>query len=124
MAQARIGVDIIEISRIKDAISRWRDRFLGRIYTPSELEICRDKAESLAARFAGKEAVMKALDGENIGLSWLDIEILSEEGGQPVVKLRGQARERCRELGIDRLEISLSHSRDTAIALVIGLIDF
>ena len=124
MTQARTGVDIIEINRIKDAISRWGDHFLGRIYTRSELEICRGKAESLAARFAGKEAVMKTLGGENIVLSWLDIEILSEESGQPVINLRGQARERCRELGIDRLEISLAHSRDTAVALVIGLIDF
>jgi holo-[acyl-carrier protein] synthase len=123
MTQARIGVDIIEINRIQDAISRWGDHFLGRIYTRSELEIYRNKPESLAARFAGKEAVMKALGGENITLSWLDIEILSEESGQPLIKLGGQARERSRELGIDRLEISLSHSRHTAIALVMGLID-
>ena len=97
-----IGVDIIEISRIRQAAARWGTRFLHRLFTGAELELYRDKPYSLAARFAGKEAVIKAL------------------GGEPRVHLHGRAQERARALGLNRLAISLSHSRDYAVAMVIG----
>jgi holo-[acyl-carrier protein] synthase len=121
MIQARIGVDIIEIRRVQSAISRWGDRFLRRVYTSAELEIYRNNPESLAARFAGKEAVMKALAGDTTFFKWLDIEILALNNGRPTVTLTGEALDRGQELGINQLEISLSHSRDNAIAMVIGL---
>lgn len=121
MEQLRIGVDIIEISRIRRAIQRWNEHFLSRIYTVSELELYRNKIESLAARFAGKEAAMKALNALENNISWREIEILSDLQGKPVIHLYGQALEQMNVLGLSSLDISLSHSRENAIALVIGL---
>jgi len=114
-----IGVDIIEIGRINRAISRWQDSFLKRIYTPIELEGHRS-VSSLAARFAAKEAVMKALGTGIRGVGWRDIEILTNGDGAPAVKLYGRALQRSTEIGIERFDISLSHSRKYAIAFVIG----
>jgi holo-[acyl-carrier protein] synthase len=120
MKQARIGVDIIEILRIKKASASWGERFLKRIYTNRELDLCQGKMESLAARFAGKEAVMKALRGPLTASTWKEIEILSGTEGEPVVILHGQALEAANRLGLSGFSISLSHSRDNAVALVIG----
>jgi holo-[acyl-carrier protein] synthase len=115
------GIDIVEISRIREAVARWGERFLQRVYTGPELEAYRDKLESLAVRFAGKEAAMKAL-GSGVGtVSWREIEILSGPQGKPEVRLYGRALEISRTQGLSGLEISLSHSRDNAIALVIGV---
>jgi holo-[acyl-carrier protein] synthase len=120
MNQANIGIDIIEIERVQNAVNRWGARFLRRIYTEKELELCRGKAESLAVRFAGKEAVMKALTISLTSATWKEIEILSGLEGEPVVHLHGQALLTLRQLGLTGLAISLSHSRENAIALVIG----
>lgn len=111
------GLDLVEISRIKKAVDSWGERFLQRVYTPAELELFRDRPSQLASRFAGKEAVMKALGG---GISWKEIEILSNERGEPKVLLYSRAEARRRELGIKELVISLSHSREHAAASVIG----
>jgi holo-[acyl-carrier protein] synthase len=121
MKYSHIGVDIIEIYRIRDAVSRWGDRFLRRVYTVSELELYHDKVESLAVRFAGKEAAMKALNTSGVTLSWLEVEILSEINGKPLVNLYGQARDQAQRLGLSGLEVSLSHSRENAIAFIIGI---
>ena len=121
MEKLYVGVDIIEISRIRQAIQRWNEHFLDRIYTAAELELYRNKIESLAARFAGKEAGMKALNALENNISWREIEILSDLQGKPVVHLYGRAQEQMDALGLSGLEISLSHSRENAIALVIGL---
>jgi len=115
-----IGVDIIEISRIENAVSRWGETFLRRLYTESELKLYHDKPSSLAARFAGKEAVIKALGPQIKGISLKEIEILSDPDGQPSVKLYGEAQKRANSLGLDKLVISLSHSREHAIAFVVG----
>lgn len=120
MKQVQIGIDIIEISRIRQAIMRWGERFLQRVYTDAELELYRGKGESLAARFAGKEAAIKALDLAGKVISWKDIEILSEISGKPVINLYGQANKQAREMGLCGLGISLSHSREYAVALVVG----
>jgi holo-[acyl-carrier protein] synthase len=114
-----VGVDIIEIDRVRRAISRWQDSFLNRIYTPAELEYTRN-VSSLAARFAAKEAVMKALGTGTRGVGWKDIEILSNADGAPLVRLYGRALKKSTELGLDGFQISLSHSRKYAIAFVIG----
>ena len=114
------GVDIIEITRIEKAMNRWGKRFLHRIYTRPELNLCREKPQALAVRFAGKEAVMKALGTGVRGISWRDIEILSLPSGKPRVQLNDRAKHKAQELGLNRLEISLSHSREYAIATVVG----
>ncbi len=121
MKQTYIGVDIIEINRVRDAIDRWGDHFLQRIYTGSEIELCGGRAYSLAARFAGKEAAVKALHTAGQSIGWREVEILSEISGKPVIHLHGQAQKRARELGLAGLEISLSHSRENAVAFVIGI---
>jgi len=115
-----IGVDIIEIARIEKAVARWGDRLLNRVYTESELKLYRNEPSSLAARFAGKEAVIKALSSQTTYLSWKEIEILSESNGKPSLRLYGKAQSQARILGLDRLDISLSHSKEHAIAFVIG----
>ena len=114
------GVDIIEITRIKRIIDRWGMRFLGRIYTEPELRLCRGKPSSLASRFAGKEAVMKTLGTGIKGISWREIEILAEPSGQPIVNLHGKARIRAANLGLESLAISLSDSKEHAVAFVVG----
>ncbi|GAI82167.1 unnamed protein product [marine sediment metagenome] len=115
-----IGIDIIEIARIERAITRWGQSFLHRIYTDLELGLCHKKPASLAARFAGKEAVVKALGTQNKGISWKEIEILSESSGKPLVHLQGKAQNQANSLGLNNLAISLSHSRQYAIAFVVG----
>ncbi len=116
---AAIGVDIIEIGRIDRAISEWRDTFLNRIYTRAELESYHN-VSSLAVRFAAKEAVAKALGTGVKGVNWRDIEILTNEDGAPLIRLCGRALERSREIGIARFSISMSHSREYAVAFVVG----
>ena len=115
-----IGIDIIEIARIEKAIYRWGENFLHRVYTAPELKLYHNKPLSLAARFAGKEAVIKALGPQTQGISWREIEILSDSGGKPSVRLYGKAQEQADSLGLDKLAISLSHSKEYAIALVAG----
>jgi len=115
-----IGIDIIEIARIEKAIARWRESFLHRVYTEPELKLCRNKPSSLAARFAGKEAVVKALGTQSKGISWKEIEILSDPGGKPLVHLYGKAQNQAGSLGLNNLAISLSHSKEYAIACVAG----
>ena len=115
-----IGVDIIEIARIEKAIAHWGERFLHRIYTDSELRLYRKKPSSLAARFASKEAVMKLLGTGRKGVGWRDIETLSHPSGKPLVNLYGRAQIKAERLGLEEIAISLSHSKEYAIALVTG----
>lgn len=119
----RHGVDIVEIPRIRAAVDSWGARFLQRIYTRAEIEHCQGRLPSLAARFAAKEAVMKALGTGNIGVSWHDIQVLADENDVPVVHLSGGAESRARELKMSSIAISLSHCREYAMASVIGEID-
>jgi len=114
------GVDIIEIARIEKAIIRWGERFFRRLYSDAELRLCRKRPSAFANRFAGKEAVMKALGTGARGISWREIEILAEPSGKPVVRLSGKAQERAITLGLDTLDISLSDSKEYAVAFVVG----
>ena len=115
-----IGVDMIEIARIEEAVSNWGERFLNRIYTDAEFKLCRRKASALAARFASKEAVMKLLGTGIKGVSWKEIETLSHPSGKPLVNLYGKAQTEAEKLGLKEIAISLSHSREYAIAMVTG----
>ncbi|GAC1325278.1 MAG: holo-ACP synthase [Chloroflexota bacterium] len=114
------GVDIIEIERIERAIMRWNERFLQRIYTPAEVEYCRGRAQSFAGRFAGKEAVSKALGVGIRVLSWRDIEILPDGRGKPTVFLHGKAEKIAGYRQLSGFDISITHSRDNALAFVVG----
>ena len=110
------GIDILEINRIKEAVERWGDRFLRRVYTEAELSLCRNKAHVLAVRFAGKEAVMKLLGTGVRGVRWRDIEILAYPSGRPLLNLYGGARKEAEKLGLTDIAISLAHSDDYAVA--------
>jgi holo-[acyl-carrier protein] synthase len=116
----RIGIDIVEIERIEHAMQRHGPRFLRRIYTEPELVLCKNKPDRLAVRFAGKEAVMKALGTGVKGVSWREIEILARPSGEPIVRLYGKAGARAVALGLSEFTVSLSHSRAYAVASVIA----
>jgi len=115
-----IGVDLIETERIARALERWGDRFLQYVYTPAELDHCRSHIPELAARFAAKEAVSKALGTGLRGVQWREMEVLSDARGKPLVRLHGGARKRAEKLGLDEFAISLSHSRRYAVAFVVA----
>jgi holo-[acyl-carrier protein] synthase len=115
-----IGVDIVAITRIERAMACWGERFLNRVYTDAELELCCDRASSLAARFAGKEAVIKALGGLSKGFRWREIEILSDPKGKPLVNLYGSMRDKAASLSLAGFAISLSDCEEYAVAFVVG----
>ncbi len=115
-----IGIDIIEIARIERAIIHWGETFLHRVYTELELKLYHKKPSSLAARFAGKEAVIKAIGTQAKGVGWREIEILADPTGKPLVHLYGKAQNQADSLGLDKLAITLSHSKEYAIAFVVG----
>jgi holo-[acyl-carrier protein] synthase len=115
-----VGIDVIEIDRVEDVIRRHGDRFLQRVYTPDEITHCRGRVSELAARFAAKEAVMKALGTGIRGVGWRDIEVLPNRRGKPLVFLYGRGAERAKHIELRGLEISLTHSKEYAIASVVG----
>jgi holo-[acyl-carrier protein] synthase len=117
------GIDIAEVPRIAQAIERYGNRFLQRIFTEGERRYCDSKAnriERYAARFAAKEAAMKALGtGWNRGVRWRDVEVCREPGGRPTIAFHGQAAEVAGKLGAVHIALSLSHTAGQAIAQVI-----
>lgn len=117
------GIDIAEVPRIAQAINRYGDRFLRRIFTEGEIQYCESKAnrvERYAARFAAKEAAMKALGtGWNHGVRWRDVEVCREPGGRPTIAFHGKAAEFASKLGTVHMALSLSHTASEAIAQVI-----
>jgi len=115
-----VGVDMVEIPRIARALERWGERFLHKVYTEEEVAYCRGRVPELAARFAAKEAISKALGTGMVGIRWTDMEVLGDRRGKPVVTLYGRALARARELGLEEWAVSLSHSRDSAIAVVVA----
>lgn len=118
-----VGIDLIEVQRIQAAIARYGERFLTHVFTATELQHCRQHTHQLAARFAAKEAVSKAL-GVGIqhpaGVHWREIEIGVDEHGRPIVQLSGTAARRAAQLNLRNLAISLSHTREHAIAMVVA----
>jgi holo-[acyl-carrier protein] synthase len=117
------GIDIAEVSRIAAALARFGGRFLRRVYTPGEIRYCESKAnraERFAARFAAKEAAMKALGtGWSHGVRWRDIEVGRQPGGRPTILFHGKAAEFATKLGAIHVALSLSHTTEQAIAQVI-----
>ncbi len=115
-----IGVDIIETERVAQSIDRFGDRFLKRVYTEQELVYCNGRVSSLAARWAAKEAVGKAL-GTGIGdVSWQEIEIVSDDNRIPSICLYGAAAHLAARMGISRFAVSISHTKEHAVAFVVG----
>jgi len=117
----RTGVDLIEIARIEEVVSRHGKHYLERIYTPAELELCGKRVESLAGRFAAKEAVAKAL-GSGIGeVEWKDVEILGDERNAPVLHLHGKAAQKAEDLGLTNWSVSISHDQNQVIAFAVAI---
>ena len=117
------GIDITEVARIAAAIARYGDRFLQRVYTPREIAYCQSKRnahERFAARFAAKEAAMKAIGtGLRRGVTWQDVEVGRESGGRPTIIFTGKAAEFAAKLGTRHVALSLTHTEETAMAQVI-----
>ena len=118
-----IGIDIVEIARIEEIFARRGERFRKRVFTRAEIDYCENRAsrlESYAARFAAKEAAMKALGtGWGEGVGWREIEVVRAATGAPIIQLHGRALERMTEMGARKAHLSLTHSRDIAMAQVI-----
>ena len=117
------GIDIAEVPRIRQSIERFGDRFLQRIFTAAEIRYCDSKAnrfERYAARFAAKEAAMKALGtGWNHGVRWRDCEVLRMPGGRPTIAFHGKAGEFAAKLGMKNAALSITHTAEQAFAQVI-----
>ena len=117
------GIDIAEVPRIREVIERHGERFLKRIFTEGEIQYCESKAnrvERYAARFAAKEAGMKAIGtGWNHGVRWRDIEVARQPGGRPTLLLHGKAAEFAAKLGATNIALSLTHTAEQAFAQVI-----
>lgn len=126
----KTGIDIIEVKRIKESIELYGEKFLERIYTKNEIEYCEKKNvkkyESYAARFAAKEATLKAISemiNNKFDISWTEIEIINSENGKPRVELSESLIEKFNIKSEINIEISLSHIEETAIASVVLYVD-
>lgn len=117
------GVDICEVARIGASLARFGDRFVERVFTREEIRYCRSKKNSVerfAARFAAKEAAMKALGtGASRGVTWTSIEVGHAPGGRPVLRLHGAAAEIAEQTGVRRMSLSVTHTESQAMAMVI-----
>jgi holo-[acyl-carrier protein] synthase len=119
-----LGTDLMETRRVEESIDRYGERFLERIFTPDEVAYClrkkKNAAESFAARFAAKEAGAKALGtGISRGVSWKEFEVRREASGRPTLHLSGRAAELAEAMGVKRIQLSLTHSRELALAVVV-----
>jgi holo-[acyl-carrier protein] synthase len=118
-----VGIDVVEVARLERMLARHGDRALLRLFTAVEVETCAervDRADCLAARFAAKEAALKALgSGKKPGLRWVDFEVSRASSGKPSLEFRSGARELADELGVDGVWVSLSHEAGYACAVVV-----
>lgn len=118
-----IGIDLIKIKRMEHVINRWGDRFIQRVFTKGEIDLCYKRAypsSAFSLRFAAKEAFSKALGlGMKKGIRWRDIEIFHFPGGRPGLKLHGRSLDICNEQNITNLHVSLSDEGEYGIAMVV-----
>ena len=122
LVSSEVGIDIIETVRIRNVLERHPRRFLDRVYTEWEQMYCRTNILHLSGRWAAKEAVSKVLGLGVRGVGWREIEIRRTRAGQPTVTLHGRAEERRRAIGLQTpLSVSISHIRDLAVAVAVGL---
>lgn len=116
-----IGIDLVKIERMRNAVERWGERFLRKIFTEHELSYCYERKEpypSLAVRFAAKEAIIKAI-GSDVFIPLTEIEIINDENGMPSVRANGSFKEMLKRRTISKCHISLSHEKEYGIALVV-----
>jgi holo-[acyl-carrier protein] synthase len=116
-----LGIDIIKVDRIRASIERFGERFSKRVLTPAEQRYVRLRPETFAGRWAAKEAVSKVLGLGVRGIGWRDIEVERLPTGQPAVRLHGRAADRARQLGMERVAVSISHESDYAVAVAFGI---
>lgn len=116
-----LGIDIIKVDRIRETIARFGARFTGRVLTPAEQRYVRGRPETMAGRWAAKEAVSKVLGLGVRGIGWRDIEVERLPTGQPSVRLHGRAAARAEQLGMGRIALSISHEQDYAVAIAFGV---
>ena len=120
MSSLAAGIDAIELARVQKTLDRHPDRFLSRVFTELEIAFCRGRVRELAVRFAGKEAMMKALGTGVRGVGWREIEILPNFAGAPQVTLHGRAARRAQAMDLDEVTVSISHERRMAVAVAVA----
>src|SRR6476660_3056472 len=116
-----LGIDIIKVDRIRQTLKRFGPRFSNRVLTPAEQRYVRDRPETMAGRWAAKEAVSKVLGLGVRGIGWRDIEVERLPTGQPSIRLHGRAATRAEQLGMGRIAVSISHESDYAVAIAYGI---
>jgi holo-[acyl-carrier protein] synthase len=121
LGTTELGIDIIKVDRIRQTLGRFGARFALRVLTPGERRYVRDRPETLAGRWAAKEAVSKVLGLGVRGIGWREIEVERLPTGQPAVRLHGRAAARAAQLGMDRIALSISHEADYAVAVAFGV---
>jgi len=118
----RCAVDLVHVPDVADAVEGFGDRYLGRVFTPTEVADCTSatglRTSSLAARFAAKEAAIKLLRVPDLAAPWQEVEVVTERGGWPTLRLHGQVRELADQRGLHDLDVSLSHDAGYAVAMV------
>jgi holo-[acyl-carrier protein] synthase len=118
-----IGMDLVQVRRIQEALQRWGERFQNKVFTPGEARYCQSKRNAnpyFAARFAAKEAFVKALGiGIRRGVHWRDVEVQRGPLGKPILKLGGKAADICRRERIEGLHLTLTHDGDYSGAMVV-----
>jgi phosphopantetheine--protein transferase-like protein len=118
---SELGIDIIKVARIRDALAKFGERFSARVLTPTERRYVRDRPETFAGRWAAKEAVSKVLGLGVRGIGWKEIEIERLPTGAPAVRLHDRAARRAEQLGMTRIALSISHETDYAVAIAYGI---
>src|SRR6186997_2988256 len=116
-----LGIDIIKVDRIRASLERFGDRFTSRVLTANEQRYVRGRPETMAGRWAAKEAVSKVLGLGVRGIGWRDIEVERLPTGQPAVRLHGRAAARAEQLGMGRIAVSITHESDYAVAMAFGI---
>jgi holo-[acyl-carrier protein] synthase len=116
-----VGIDIIEVERVRKVFEHHGERFLRRVFTEMEIRQCRNKAERLAGRFAAKEAISKALGTGLHGVGWREMEIVQLRSGRPTVTLHGRAKKRAELLGLSAFDVSMADLSAFSIAVAIAV---
>lgn len=116
-----VGIDIIEVDRVRKVYEKHGERFLTRVFTQNEVQQCRGKITRLAGRFAAKEAISKALGTGMHGVQWREMEIVQLRSGRPSIRLHGTAKLRARQLGLSALDVSIADLAQLSLAVAIGV---